>query len=322
MQSNWANEFAKWAPSLKAVLYDGTPDERKALRAEHIDPGGFNTLIQALRSPATPGAAIIDPSFDQTTVRGGEVGIKGYLADRQIRFDLTGYYYKYKDLQLSAFDPLTLSQTTRNAGSSKVRGVELNTFFRPRGAEGLELRGSAAYNRATYGDFLGGCYAGQTVALGCNLNPRNPASPGTAGTAANPFNSQQQAGQQLARAPKWSLNGGFTYDTELSAGLGGSISFDAIYSGGYAPDIEANPAARQGGYWMLNANATLYKASDRMWEFSLIGRNLANKLVVVSGGAAPLTGGGSGTTAGVAGNQFGSLMAPRALMAQVKFKLR
>lgn len=45
VQSNWANEFAKWAPSLKAVLYDGTPDERKALRAEHIDPGGFNTLI-------------------------------------------------------------------------------------------------------------------------------------------------------------------------------------------------------------------------------------------------------------------------------------
>jgi len=45
VQSNWANEFAKWAPSLKAVMYDGTPDERKALRAEHIDAGGFNTLI-------------------------------------------------------------------------------------------------------------------------------------------------------------------------------------------------------------------------------------------------------------------------------------
>ena len=45
VQSNWANEFAKWAPSLKAVLYDGTPEERRALRAEHVEPGGFNTLI-------------------------------------------------------------------------------------------------------------------------------------------------------------------------------------------------------------------------------------------------------------------------------------
>ncbi len=45
VQSNWAAEFAKWAPGLKAVLYDGTPDERRALRAEHVEPGGFNTLI-------------------------------------------------------------------------------------------------------------------------------------------------------------------------------------------------------------------------------------------------------------------------------------
>ncbi|KAK9834176.1 hypothetical protein WJX81_005712 [Elliptochloris bilobata] len=45
VQSNWANEFAKWAPGLKAVLYDGTPEERRAMRAEHIKPGGFNTLI-------------------------------------------------------------------------------------------------------------------------------------------------------------------------------------------------------------------------------------------------------------------------------------
>ena len=45
VQSNWAAEFAKWAPGLKAVLYDGTPDERRALRTEHVEPGGFNTLI-------------------------------------------------------------------------------------------------------------------------------------------------------------------------------------------------------------------------------------------------------------------------------------
>ena len=43
--SNWANEFAKWAPSLKAVMYDGTPEERRAIRAEHVEAGGFNTLI-------------------------------------------------------------------------------------------------------------------------------------------------------------------------------------------------------------------------------------------------------------------------------------
>ena len=49
--SNWANEFAKWAPPLRVVPYDGSPDERRALRAEHLDGAGggnapaFNVLV-------------------------------------------------------------------------------------------------------------------------------------------------------------------------------------------------------------------------------------------------------------------------------------
>jgi outer membrane receptor protein involved in Fe transport len=113
------------------------------------------------------------------------MGFKGYVFDRQLRFDLTGYYYKYKGLQLSVFDPLTVSQTTRNAAGAKVRGIELNGVVKPDTMRGLELRGSVAYNKATYTDFIGGCYPGQTIAQGCNLIPRNPArAPATEGTAA------------------------------------------------------------------------------------------------------------------------------------------
>ena len=44
---NWASEFARWAPGLKAVLYDGHPDERRALRAGPLSEssGGFCALI-------------------------------------------------------------------------------------------------------------------------------------------------------------------------------------------------------------------------------------------------------------------------------------
>ena len=35
--SNWMNEFAKWAPSMSVVLYDGGMEERKAIRAQHLD---------------------------------------------------------------------------------------------------------------------------------------------------------------------------------------------------------------------------------------------------------------------------------------------
>ncbi|XP_004511346.1 probable ATP-dependent DNA helicase CHR12 isoform X2 [Cicer arietinum] len=42
---NWINEFATWAPSITAVLYDGRLDERKAIKEELSGEGKFNVLI-------------------------------------------------------------------------------------------------------------------------------------------------------------------------------------------------------------------------------------------------------------------------------------
>lgn len=43
---NWINEFSTWAPSIAAVVYDGRPDERKAMREECFsERGRFNVLI-------------------------------------------------------------------------------------------------------------------------------------------------------------------------------------------------------------------------------------------------------------------------------------
>jgi hypothetical protein len=39
------NEFAKWVPSMGVVLYDGGMEERKAIRAEHLDKPAFNVLV-------------------------------------------------------------------------------------------------------------------------------------------------------------------------------------------------------------------------------------------------------------------------------------
>lgn len=42
---NWMNEFATWAPSIVAILYDGRLDERKAMRDEYSGEGKFNVLV-------------------------------------------------------------------------------------------------------------------------------------------------------------------------------------------------------------------------------------------------------------------------------------
>ncbi|KAJ0093614.1 hypothetical protein Patl1_25418 [Pistacia atlantica] len=43
---NWITEFSTWVPSIAAVVYDGRPDERKALREEYFtERGRFSVLI-------------------------------------------------------------------------------------------------------------------------------------------------------------------------------------------------------------------------------------------------------------------------------------
>ncbi|XP_043690556.1 probable ATP-dependent DNA helicase CHR12 isoform X2 [Telopea speciosissima] len=42
---NWVNEFATWAPSIVAILYDGRQDERKIMREEYSGEGKFNVMI-------------------------------------------------------------------------------------------------------------------------------------------------------------------------------------------------------------------------------------------------------------------------------------
>lgn len=41
---NWSNEFKTWAPSIDTILYDGRPDERKALREANFG-GQFSVLL-------------------------------------------------------------------------------------------------------------------------------------------------------------------------------------------------------------------------------------------------------------------------------------
>lgn len=65
---------------------------------------------------AVPGA--VPNSFDPETVWSYEAGIKGAVADGRLRYDIAGYYYDYKDLQLNFFE----AGGTRVANIGRVDG--------------------------------------------------------------------------------------------------------------------------------------------------------------------------------------------------------
>lgn len=264
--------------------------------------GGFN-------SGSTDFALAQDISYDPTTIKGFEAGVKALLIDNRLRINLSAYTYTVSDMQVQYYENAT--NTIKNAAGSKVKGVEFDFNYRTP-LDGLSINGAASYNKATYSSFPDvQCYNGQTAAMGCVLRP----------TSADPSvlaYQQDLSGHVLPRAPKWSLAGGFTYLAPLSGALNLGLSGGVNYTSSYDTDVTANPFSRQSSYAIVDATVRVVEADDR-WELALVGRNLTNKWYIAASADVPFTGGAPGS--GLLGDRFASVSRGREIMlrASVKF---
>ncbi len=263
-----------WKPSSRLTVFGGWRNGFKS--------GGFNTG----GTFAASGRRI---DYRPEDIAGFEGGVKARLAS--VRLGLTAYTYRYKDLQVSTFDPIQLVQTVLNAASARIKGIEAEADWSSP-VDGLSLRGSLNYNHARYTDFLSGCYTGQTIAEGCSVNP----------AANGAFRQQDLSGRPLTLAPDWAGSAGITYETPLSDNIAISLTGDAQYSSSFWAQLEEAPLGKQSSYWMFNASARLLVDDDR-YELALIGRNLSNVYRSRFVSQVPLTGvaarTGTSTTGGL-----------------------
>ena len=260
--------------------------------------GGFDAgyTAGAILSPARQAQG---QTFRPEKVKGFEGGLKSELLDRQLIFNLTGYYYDYDDLQVAVFDTQIHAFKTQNAAKARIKGLELQTSFNPRAITGLNLHVSAALNDAKFRDYLGDCYAGQTRFAGCDqvLNTVGSA----ASLAFNPatglmeprFTSQDLSGTRLRKAPRFTATFGGYYEFALGSTLMASLSADAAYSDGYITSTNYNPDSFQPKFATIDATARLFTA-DKRWELAVIGRNLTDKRALINANDRNATGGGKG----------------------------
>lgn len=246
-------------------------------------------------------------SFRPETAEGWEAGVKSKLLDNRLHVNLGLFRYDYKHLQVDFYDSPTLSFITTNAGSAITKGAESEFEFKPLETSPLTLHGSLNYDMATYQSYLAPCWAGQTIAQGCNLTVFGNA-PG-----------QNLSGAPLAVAPKWTGSLGASYDTSLASGIQIGLSVDGRYSGTYLASSFANPASRQPSYVELDA-AARFATEDDSWELSIIGRNLTNEFIVNAAIDGTGTGSGTGTKVGVTADQFGFISPPRTVEIQVTWR--
>ena len=257
-----------WSPEVTLTYHPVAGQSVYAAYRTGYKSGGFSTTAVLLRTNTLP-----QLTFQSETSKGFEAGYKAQLFDGRLSVTTDIYRYKFGNLQRSSLDIATTSFVVRNAATAITKGAELESSFQA--TPELTLNAAVAYNKATYSRFPNAaCYNGQTAATGCLP---------IAGTTAS---GQDLSGTPVSRAPKWVITAGFDWAHPVTDEWSFGISADAKYSGSYRTQDDGDPRAVMGAYTKLNASLRVFQPKGH-WEFDLVGRDLTNEWIVLSGSAKP-----------------------------------
>lgn len=213
--------------------------------------GGFNSF--------TP----TEPSYRSEQLDAYEVGIKSELLDRTVRLNLSGYYYDYKNIQVSRY---TTTTVIFNGASAEAYGVDMDLTAAL--TNRLTFNAAFAYNKTEFTDF--------------------PSAPFLVPTPADPLNVAYlpATGNTLPFAPKYTLSTALDYRVPLGAG---ELKLNATNFWSSKFYVEPNNQLAQKAYDYLNLSAT-WVSPDERWSIGLWGRNLFDKAVLGYAAIVPIGG--------------------------------
>ena len=231
-----------------------------------------------------PNGAINDANylpFLPEKITAYELGLK---VDRPT-FTFSGafFYYDYANLQVGVTipnpaQPNGLISKVINAKKAEVYGIDGDISWRP--LDGLNVHLGAAWLHGRYKDFANATGTGLDIASGLNVTNQ----------------PQNWTGQQMTRAPDYTVNLGIDYTIQDVAGgalqLGGNLHYTSSFitnsASLYGPlaGARANQQRyRQGAYVLLNLQANWTDPSDH-FTLGVFGNNVTNKIyrLTYSGG--------------------------------------
>jgi outer membrane receptor protein involved in Fe transport len=219
----------------------------------------------------TPSSRVPDFLFGQEVVRGGEVGTKLALANGHLHLDLVSYYYDYDGLQVSTFQPASLTFAVQNAGRSRSTGVELRALWQVTNT--VLLNTAVTHGSTRYTRYVGACLPTATFATGCDV-------PLPGGGFAQDFK-----GFRTSFSPDWTARAGLEYRRVVSGALSVSVGTGVSYSDDYVVgDVFHQPAwVKYDGEIALSASA---------WKVALVGNNLSNQAICTQAASRALGGRG------------------------------
>lgn len=207
--------------------------------------GGYNLLVE----PTATNIAKYAPE----RVWAYEAGIKTTLRG-PVRgtFNLAGFYYDYKGLQVQQFDfqgANGVLQYVNNAPAADIKGIEAELALSP--ADFLNVGGALSYLDATYS----GTFSALNSLTNALVDPN---------------------GKRLSDAPKWSGNFYGELHTSLNENWEVSLRGEGIHKGSvfYSPANLSLLGAPS--YWLFNLGLTV-AAPEKGIEIGVRWENIANK---------------------------------------------
>jgi iron complex outermembrane receptor protein len=199
---------------------------------------------------------IVTPPAKPETLKAYEIGFKG-TPTAWLQLEIAGFYYDYKDLQVSRFNPP--SYIFQNAATARIKGVDVSAAIRA--THELTFSASLETLDAKYGRFpSAGVYQplpdGGLASVNLDLS-----------------------GARLYRAPTFTGNLSANYQTDTSVGeFGANLSL--YYSAKQKWDLQGfvvDPA-----YALLGAELSYSPAAMSKLRFALWGKNLTDKAHLMS----------------------------------------
>lgn len=212
-------------------------------------------------------------SFEPERSENFEAGIKSTLFDGKVVANLSAYHTKFKDLQVSVYQPAISSYLTGNAAAATSKGLEGSLSIFP--IPNFDISASAAYSDIKYDNYPGAaCLASQPLSV-CN-----PAQ--TDRTQPNHVANNNLAGYPVAYSSKYTgsvtAHARFDLSSDLKFDITGVASARSKY---FNSDNQSPIFGVQNGYVKLDLRVQLADQDDR-WHVALVGKNLTNEKTIGS----------------------------------------
>lgn len=236
-----------WQPAEDVYLY--------GLVSKGYKSGGWNG-----ENATNPGEARL--AYNPEYAWNYEVGAKTTWLDNRLRFNLTGFWTEYKDLQTQQFvifDPnLPADNVISNAGKARVKGIELETAVAP--VDGVTLFANYTYMDAKI--------TGDLISTELQYDPDCFCS------VPVPTNLK---GNVLRRSPKNSFSIGGDVTVPVSSRINAFVRADYNWTDDFFFDNENSARTRQKSVGVLNGSIGIATDDDK-WELRLWAKNLTNEL--------------------------------------------